>query len=272
MAATLARAGFWRRAIAISLDALIAGVVATVVLAIPVGLLFSLDNGMVQFGSTSLVSGSARDEASGRSYEFGFPGISVTTCEKVALDRLPQGLDPPTGKLASAVECRAAALGLVTSARTLRLVAVREENGEEVSYDSTHTLGADGQPRSAWALDDLVYLVLLAYLVVFQWRNGASLGMDALRIRVVDLSDPERHDLPLRRAMIRVVGQFGGVLAAVFLLGRWDFAPSFAPWLPAVVAILVLLCYPAWIAVDIARKRDPIYDRIAGTAVVRADG
>ena len=58
----------------------------------------------------------------------------------------------------------------------------------------------------------------------------------------------------------------------VFLVDTdWDFAPSYAPWLQSAAALALFVGYYLWIAVDLARKRDPIYDRIAGTAVVRMD-
>ena len=165
MATTLPRAGFLRRGVALWLDLLIGGLIAMVVLALPVGLLFPLNNGAVQYGSSSLVSGSLQVET-GTRFEFGFPGIMVTTCDKVPLDQLPQGLELPPEKLSAAVECRSSALGLLTSARTLRLTAVGQDNGVDSEISATSRVGADGKVRNALTLDDLTYLVFLVYLVV----------------------------------------------------------------------------------------------------------
>jgi uncharacterized RDD family membrane protein YckC len=274
MPVILPRAGYWRRAIALTLDALIVGVVATFAVAIPVGLLFTLDNGSIQFGSTTLNPESAESASTGWRFDFGFPGIILTNCDKITLDHLPHGLEPPPpAKPTAAFECRSSAFGLFVSARTLTVVALTHENDRPISDTSSYQLGADGNPRSAWVLDNLNYVLLLVYLAAFQWRNGATLGMDALHIRVADSLAPDRTDLPLRRAVIRVAAQFAGVLVGfVFLVdSNSDFAAAGAPWLPGAVSIVVVAYY-VWIFVDIIRKRDPIYDRIAGTAVVGAVG
>ena len=77
----------------------------------------------------------------------------------------------------------------------------------------------------------------------------------------------------MRRAAIRVAVQSAGLLVGyVFLnLDQAELFETAAPWLSG-AATFAVAAYYLWILVDILRKRDPIYDRVAGTAVVRAGG
>jgi hypothetical protein len=95
--------------------------------------------------------------------------------------------------------------------------------------------------------------------------------------RVIDTANPGAAGVPLRKAIVRYLAMMIGAVPAFALLiyqraavgGSADamFTGDFFRWFAfagALGALWVLV-----LIVQIARKSDPIYDRLAGTAVVR---
>jgi len=265
-----ARAGFWRRTVAYSVDGLIVALVGAVAIGIPVGLLYAASNGAVQIGSTQL----NQDEPSGPEDEegsrFELARLRSIRCVTVNLTQLPEGLDPPPpAKATSASDCRNFAFGLLETARGLTVQRVTEEDGKTESSSEHYTLGADGKPRQALPLDGLIYILFFLYLVVFQRRYGATEGMAATNIRVVDIENPKNVGISLRKAALRNL-----LIAAplILLAVMPDSTESWGWFVVLVSAAFLVLAYGLWILVDVVRKKDPIYDRIAGTAVLRRLG
>jgi hypothetical protein len=140
----------------------------------------------------------------------------------------------------------------------------------------TEMLDEQGRPINGVDLDWLGPIILLVYLSTFQARTGATIGDRVVGIRIMDSSGDVAYGVPIRKIVIRYLAMGIGfipiaiVSALVFAL-RGNVG-SFVPgspifnwiavsWIAAVAWFVVLL-------VQVARKRDPYYDRIAGTAVV----
>ena len=257
------RAGFWRRGIAWSIDGLVATVLAGVIIAIPVAWVFAATNGAVQFGGPSLVI--------------------LEKCTPAALNHLPGGLEPPPASDANfAVDCRYSLLGLADTGRVLTVGKVSTVNqgysSTTTSIGRTYGLGADGLPRSVVSLDGLVLLFFLLYLILLQSRYGATAGMALLKIRVIRVESPRSVGVPPLKALIRLVVLFVGFVPVLaYLIWRFlpreadlnnsGYASRSAPIL-LTAALLLSGAFYLWVLIDIIRRRDPVCDRIARTAVV----
>jgi uncharacterized RDD family membrane protein YckC len=246
------RAGFWRRLIAFIID----GIIVSLPIQILVVVLFALTNGAVQTTS----------------------GIAFSNCLKTPqLSELPQGLDPPppTGSN-RAVICSTSLFGLET-ARRLTVSRVTKDGVVTKTFSRTYALDAQGNPRNVISLDSVVFLALFIYLIAMEHRLGATWGKRLLGIRVADIDRPERVGIPLRKAVFRnlLIWACAVPLLVVLLISmivshgdlELLMEGSFFIWF-AIAAVLALVgCL--LVLVQIVRKLDPIYDKIAGTAVLR---
>jgi uncharacterized RDD family membrane protein YckC len=245
------RGGFWRRAIAFLIDVLVVFVPFQLLVVV----LYMSSDGAVQMTS----------------------GITFTECRNVT--SLPGGLDPPPPAGANFARlCRASFFGLET-ARWVVVGRATKEGITTKTISRSYTIGPDGKPKQAISIDTIAVLALFLYLVVLEWRLGATLGKRIQDIRVMDVAHAAHMGIPFRSAVLRNVAIGGGffVMAAVLLVfyiangGDLEatFSGSFFWWL-AVAGVLASAFY-VWIFVHIVARRDPIYDQIAGTAVVHRD-
>lgn len=260
MEAILRRAGFWRRAGAAILDTL----VVLLPLQLLVAVAFLVTNGAVQGGF----------------------GVALTTCAPVALTaEQTRALQPPAPANANAaVRCDTGFLGL-TMARTLSVLHVESKqtpNGGQIqtTVGTGYSLNAAGEVVAATDMG-LPALGLLAFAIVAQWAlRGRTLGGWLLRLRVAARRAPEAAGLGWGRAAARfllaVLTQVGlalpGFAVVLYLLNRGPevLLASFWGW-PAALLIggmLAQIVVVLWMILDIIRRRDPLYDRWAGTMVL----
>jgi hypothetical protein len=109
------------------------------------------------------------------------------------------------------------------------------------------------------------------------WKSGRSLGDRVVKLRVIDTVNPAAPGVPLGRAVIRYLAMAIGFvpMLAVLLYQRVAVGgtadamatPDFFRWFMA--AGLLTFVYCLVLIIQVARKKDPYYDRMAGTAVVR---
>lgn len=249
-----ARSGFWRRALAFIADMAI----VLVPLEIVVAILFAQTNGMIQG-------------------DFGFTQAS---CEQ--LSTLPVGLVTQIENPNYAADCRKSLFGFDTARL---LVVSRIEKGDVVttSVSESFWLDADGNlaDRRGYDVSWIALAALLAYLVAMEGWRGATLGKKATGIRTIFRTEPLRQGVGVGRALARRLAMMLGGLGMlpfgiVMLWYRSDAAAlavmshSTVYWVAAFAGIALVFAWVAWIVVAMIRKRDTVYDRIAGTAVVRA--
>jgi len=242
------RSGCWRRWGAFLVDA----VVVTVPFQILVVLLFAMTHGTVQITT----------------------GIIFSNCPtRVSLLELPSDLEPSPPEGANyAYICRSSFFGWETARW---LTVGRFSNGRTIGRN--YRLDTNNEVTNAWTLDWIAYLTLFVYLIGLERRYGATLGKWLAGIRVVDTQASDTIGIPLHKAVGRNVLIWAGmlpmliVLFASITLNHGDleatFSDSFFRWYFA--AGLLTAAWQLWIAIEVARKHDPIYDRIAGTAVLR---
>lgn len=243
-----ARAGFWRRVGALLIDSII----ILLPLQILVAVLFALTNGTVQ----------------------GNFGFVTTICSQT--DSLPERLQPPPPQgFNIATECRSSLLGFETS-RTLTLGVFTQKDNVTTGQVQAYSLGSEGNQVDAIRVNWTAVLLLLVYLIVMEWRSGATLGKRLLGIRTVDSLDPSRIGIPFRKAVLRQLAIWIGAVPSLLLLivalgsnSPENLATNNMFWFGLVAAVMIELLWFIWIIVSISNKRDPVYDRIAATAVLR---
>ena len=183
------------------------------------------------------------------------------------LENIP-GAPTPPGTLA--LHCRSSLD--VPTANALHVVRLIPSNDGPPSR--TYRLNAHNEVVQGFAVDPVVALALLIYLVERASRAGRTLGDRWLGCRIVDARSGGRP--AWGRVLLRYIfmehGRGSG--AGVGRLGKSAQRPGAAVWRrnpreSGAVALFAL----AWTLTNIvlvALKRDPLYDRWAGTAVLRA--
>ena len=247
-ASDLPRAGFWRRWWALIID----GIIVTLPFGMLAAVLFATTAGMIQMNSglfTSCVDGKT----------------------------IPQGLNPPPPHDSNAMRvCRVSFFGATTAA-TLTVARVTREGATTTSVSQSYMLDKEGIPIRGTSIDWIYQLGFVAYLVAMVWKTGKTLGARAAGVRVIDVANPGAAGVPLGRAIGRYLAMMIGAVPALALLsyqyattgGNADamFTGQFFQWFAyagvfgGVWAIVLII--------QIARKTDPVYDRLAGTAVVK---
>jgi uncharacterized RDD family membrane protein YckC len=247
----LVRAGFWRRLWAFVVDALL----ICVPLQIAVGALYPITNGKVQFNG----------------------GLAFNTCNSnVAVDKLPPAANPPSMHANAASICRSTFFGLET-ARWLTVSRVTQEGALTKTFSLYYRLDRNNMLANVYVVDWVALVGILIFLVTLEHRFGTTPGKRLLGLRVADLQEDHGGGIALRAAALRNILLWIGtypmiiVAAGIYAAGAWNaegFMSSGVYW-SFTGAGLLGFAISLWIVIVIARKRDPVYDRFARTAVVR---
>jgi uncharacterized RDD family membrane protein YckC len=244
----LPRAGFWRRWLATAIDSIIAIFPFQILAAI----LFAMTAGMVQMDS-------------------GF----VTFCADT--QTIPQSLDPPPPHDSNfARVCRVSFFGATTGA-VLTVGRITQAGSTTTAVTQGYMLDTDGNPIHGTSIDWIVWLAFLAYLVGMISKTGRTWGARIVGVRVIDAAAPSVSEVPIRKAIIRYLAMTIGFVP-VFAILIYQYANSgssadamftseFFRWGMSGLALAAL--WVIVLIVQVAMKRDPVYDRLAGTAVVR---
>jgi uncharacterized RDD family membrane protein YckC len=250
-----ARAGFWRRAFASLLDVITIYVPFQLIISV----LFVATAGHIQMSSPVAFYGECSEPQT-----------------------MPDGLMPPPPAGSNFIrDCNIYFLGAQT-ARILQVGRLNIEGTSAQSVSRSYMLDRDGHLINGVSVDWIAILALIAYLVAMETRTGVTLGSRAMRIRVIDSATPVGPGVPLRKIVLRYLAMLIGILPilvlilAVPLIYGSDLeqlakflASSFFLWV-FIGGYIVGTGWAILLIVQVANKRDPLYDRIAGTAVLRA--
>jgi uncharacterized RDD family membrane protein YckC len=243
------RAGFWRRSLAFMIDVII------------VSLPFQIIGAILFFATSGWVQQSG--------------GVTYTSCAiiKMVPDRL---VPPPPAGSNFARQCSVYFFGAET-ARRLQVGRVTKEGITTKTVSRGYMLDRDGQPINGVSINWMVMMVFIAYLLAMETRTSATLGNLAVRIRVIETAEPDYLGVPFRKVIIRYLVMLIGFvpLITVALVYGVRYGEdleaiadsNFFTWLR--IAGIAAVGWGIFLTVQVARKRDPLYDRIAGTAVVR---
>jgi RDD family len=243
----LPRAGFWRRWLSLIIDILVVIIPFQMLAAV----LFVTSAGMIQM-NTGLFQ----------------------TCETGKT--IPQGLDPPPPQDSNFFRvCETSFFGATTGAM-LTVGRVTGEGNNTTRVVQTYMLDEDGATIKATSIDWIYQLCLTVYLVVMIWKTGRTLGGRIAGIRVVDTRSPETSGVPLGKTIIRYLAILIGAVPALALLVYAIVAGGDGPHATFTPDLFRLIPFAAVIGgiwaivliVQVALKTDPIYDRLAGTAVL----
>ena len=246
-----ARAGFWRRFLSLVIDSIIVALPFQALAA----LLFAATAGHIQMQN----------------------GL-FTSCQDGG--SIPQALNPPPPRDSNFTRiCHTYFFGATTGA-TLTIGRVTKEQNKTTTVSQSYFLDKDGTPINGHSIDWIAQLGLLVYLVVMIRNTGKTLGARVVRVKVVDIANPDSSGVPWRKAILRYLAMAIGAIPAFALLAylayRYAVAGDSADELftPALFSsiIVALLLGAAWslmLIIQVARKVDPLYDRLAGTAVLK---
>lgn len=244
----LGLAGFWRRLLA----ALIDSAIVLIPLQLVVAVLFITTNGRIQG-------------------DFGF---ATSVCTEVAI---PAVIDPPPPPDSNyAIRCDSSLFGLRTSS-VLHVGVETASANMTTRTEVTYRLDGNGLPYPA-ARDVSFWagLALFIYLVLMETAFGAGVGKQIVGLKVIDRQNSRDRGLSLGKALLRNAFMYTGAVPVVAVL---LFASSTADplgamassgfWTAFAVAAALEVAWIIWILVSLIAKRDPIYDRLAKTSVVR---
>ena len=263
------RAGFWRRLVAFTIiDVLVVALPFTTIAAV----LFAATSGLIQFQGESIVSLSVPAPVDGIPLPSrgGIPALY--SCEKVRPP--PEGLTPsPPANANFARECRTYVFFVAETARYLQVGRVQEGVSTAV-VSRSYMLDKTSHPINGVSIDWLMQVIFIIYLFSMEARSGATLGDRLMRIQLVDSSDPVSRGVPLRKIVIRYLTMVLGFvpMIAVLLVHIARYGQNPEESIPLTWLLLAGFLTLAWyivIVVQIVMKRDPLYDIIAGTAVLR---
>jgi hypothetical protein len=243
----LERGGFWRRALALLIDAL----VTTLILQLLAFALFPLSNGRVQ--STG--------------------GLVLLYCDTLAA--VPEGVSVPADFAATSIkDCRSGIFGL-TSARMVRVTRFTQNGLIATTREITHLLDAEGKPFTGPTLDFLRLPLLFAMRFLFDCGGGTP-GRRVCRLRLSAATDgpiPPPVSAAGRRYAAQVLPVAPLVVWSALQWRLVDAAPADSLWLALLLVIpgvAVLIGVPIS-AYAIIYRRDAWYDRFGATRVLRLD-
>jgi uncharacterized RDD family membrane protein YckC len=249
--ADLRRAGFWRRWAATLID--------TIVVMFPFQILavvlFAVTAGTIQM-------------------DRGF--FSSCTLSKT----VPQSLDPPPPHDSNFAQlCHISFFGAPTGA-ILTVGRFTREGNTTTTVTQGYMLDKDDNPIHGTSVDGIVALAFLVYLVGMVWKTGRTLGARVVGVKVVDVTEPDASEVPIHKAIIRYLAMAIGFVPLLAVLifryvvsgGSADamFTSDFFRWF--IGAGLLAALWTLVLIFQVATKTDPIYDRLAGTAVLRDRG
>jgi len=242
------RAGFWRRALAITIDLALIALVVTIAGV----LLFGPTDGRVRIGGAL---------------------IDVTRCSSVDPQQLVLA-NPPPFHITNARRCTKSFLGLVHD-RTLQVSEVTRSGAITYTRGMTYPVDADGRVVPVFYVDNLILVLFVGYVLWLEWRFGQTLGKRIMHIRVQSLGGgPINFAQAVKRSVIRFLPWLL-LLLLITLLGMFGANVFFAVasgamiWMLWVVVVFTALVYVVNFVQTTRRRELPWHDRWAATEVVR---
>jgi len=246
IARSMSQAGFWRRAFALAIDAAAVGAV----LALAGLMLFQPTGGRVRIANV--------------------PFVNHTVCASIGVELRV------TETASKRREVCASSLFGVVHDRWITTTDERSSGGIATSRSVSVPIDAEGRAVRAFYLDWLLVYLLVAYLVVAEWRFGTTLGKRALGLRVVsqDTGGALHFTAACRRLLrfLPVVPAALWIVLAMTIDPAGELAQSGGYW--TAVLSLQVLSAALWLAIlgnfvmAIIDEDLPWHDRWAGTDVV----
>lgn len=241
------RAGFWRRAAAFLIDAIV------------ISLLLS-------------ALGLALFEPSGERIRAA-PTFNETDCTTLDPQQLKLAL-PAGFKVTNAARCTRTFLGRVVDRVLVVEEVTKSEKGDyEFTYKRSlsYAIDAQGRPVDVVRLDEYYVYVLAVYLLLAEWLFGATLGKKLLGVWVKPLTGATlKFDQVARRVLVRLIPFAPMGMPSVAAKITMLLVENTALFLAAIGAwLLVLIVFLVNFVRTVRVGQLPWHDRAAGTEVVR---
>lgn len=247
--ADLPRAGFWRRWTGTLIDWIVVALPFQVLAVV----LFAMTAGTVQMHS----------------------GLFFNSCQ--IAETVPTSLNPPPPHDSNFAQvCRISLFGATTGI-TLTVGRVTREKSGTKTVTQGYMLDQAGNPIDGFSLDWIFIAAFLAYLVWMIWKTGRTVGARILRIKIIDIANPGCPEVPILRVIARHLAMIIGFVPALALFayqrastdGSADAMFTDRFFQLFICAGVIGFIWTVLLIIQVARKRDLIYDRLAGTAVVK---
>jgi uncharacterized RDD family membrane protein YckC len=195
-------------------------------------------------------------------------------CQQIK--ELPPGVTPPHPvDTNSILDCRSSFFDLDSGHTVGAAHIVVNEFETSTTFEGEYTiymLDPNNKQTNGYDITPIILLLIVIYLIILQNRFGATLGMRVFRINTIGKNDDDAIGVPLKGAVIRTLAPWLGFLpliACVFAVTSVGFTHLL--WLNLIACGVFAFLWGMWILVAMVRKRDPPYDLMAGTAVVRRE-
>ncbi len=248
MKAERARAGVLRRGFSFFVD----GILVFIPFQALAAILFVLTAGSVQFSH----------------------GITYTSCAKAT--GLPNDLKPAPPAHANAANVCKTYFFSAETARQLTISHVTKDGNTQPTVSQTYMVSRNDKVIDGWSLDWPAWIALFAYLFWARLREDGTIGDRANKIILVDDSLKTMSPPNVRQMTIRTLVLLGPMVAAMlgaaflfYLDGHSaDQLASTGDWIWLIALAAPVLIFYLMCSVQIALKRDPVWDRMARTAML----
>jgi uncharacterized RDD family membrane protein YckC len=241
------RGGFWRRVLALLIDAMLISLLVGII-GVP---LYGPTGGAIRVSSTF---------------------VNDTTCTATSPNRpgvrLPMDFTPTGAGI-----CVRRFFGLEHD-RTLIIQQITKSGAVTYSRVISLPVDAEGRVVKPFYLDNLTLVLIAIYLFLLEWLIGTTIGKRILGLRVRSLDGAR---ITLSQSAIRTLSRMIALAPIfVFTLGMVMLEPTRATTLLSDNLITITVVTIGWIlaffvnfAVTVRRGNLPWYDQWAGTEVVR---
>jgi hypothetical protein len=204
----------------------------------------------------------------------GAAGLAFVDCKQAG--KVPTLTPAPPADYNFAVHCQRSLLGLdMANWIAVGKVVSRGEAG----FDKEHRQFALGPqyeqaPEPITILGDgWIVAAFLLYLPLADWLFGATTGKRIVGLRTIAVGRTERRGLPFGRTILRYLAMNAGIIVPSLILAAYQFitldfegSVSVGRWLYLLMGGWIL-----WNLGLLVAGLEPLYDRAAGTSVVRRD-
>jgi RDD family len=247
---TRIRGYFWRRFFAAWVDSIFIGAIVALL-------------GIVLFATTG---GKVRLEKT---------FFSVRSCvapDNVKITQADLKL-PADFRITGVGSCTFRLMGFVHNTQLVVEEVTKPNPGTTYTRWFTYPLDEDGRLQTpVFYIDTLDYILLIGYVMLTEWRFGATLGQEFLKLRVRSLGVTDGK-LTFAQAAKRllifawIIPLYVGVLAPDILGFPLQDRLKFFIWFAAISAVIALVI-TANVIIAIRRGQRPWHDRLANTAVI----
>jgi hypothetical protein len=200
-------------------------------------------------------------------------GLAFVDCQPT---RDVPKLDPPPPQGYSFVmHCQRSLLGLDMANWLAIGKVVSLGDGHFDKQVQQYAIGPQGDQAFAPTIagDGWIVFAIFAYLPIADWLFGATVGKWIVGLRTIDVRNPSRRGLPFWKAVVRQAAIQAGILLSTAIIFVYQLAGADLEQSTDLARLLylVVLGWILWNSGRLLVGWESLYDRAAGTTVVRRE-